>query len=262
VRDPWFPVALMLIVVGAVWLSILGPMPDGFAAWLQKWQTITALAIAMVGAAVAIQNTTRSLRHSEKLESTRRSRKQAAVRAVLPLALSQITDYAERSAQALNELVTSCNGESLPAQKALDIIPELPTETLKTLSEFIEYSDTVNVGIIESTVALMQIHDSRIRALIMANRDPLSTRIVVRTEIEARIVDAASIYAGAAAGFEYARRRQGELPLTLSWEAVGAALRNMQFWDDEHPRLHEMLIRREGLSAGPFEALAPGGRIR
>ena len=257
-RDPWFPVVLMLIVVLGVWLGIFGPLPDGFAVWLQQWQSLTALLIAGIAAYVAIRNTTRSLEHAASLESRRRSRKHAAVRAVLPLALAQVTGYAERSAHSLNDLVGKCDQEILPSAVAPGSIAEpLPSETLKTLAEFIEYSDRVDVGIIESTVALIQIHDSRLHRLVEPNRDPSGIRVVVRTELEARIIDAASIYAGAAAAFEYARRRQAQLPRTLSWDDVVAALRNMQIWDDQHPRLYTLLQSRESRSAGPFESLSP-----
>jgi hypothetical protein len=88
VRDPWFPVALIGILVLTAWLGILGPMPDGVSAWLKEWQTLLSAVIAVGAAYVAFQNTTRALRHSEKLETNRRSRKHAAVRAVLPLALA------------------------------------------------------------------------------------------------------------------------------------------------------------------------------
>jgi len=255
-RDPWFPIALILIVFIAVWLGIFGPLPEGFPAWLQKWQTLTAAFVASGAAYVAFRNTSRTLIHAERLESNRRSRKHAAVRAVLPLALAQVTGYAERSAHALNDLVQKCVGESLPARTApTDIVEPLPSDTLKTLAEFIEYSDAIDVGVIEVTVAWIQIHDSRMRSLVQDNHDPSESHIMVRTEIESRIIDAASIYAGVAAAFDYARRRQALLPRSLSWDAVKAALRNMRFWDEEHPRLYKALARLATLSDGPFEKL-------
>ena len=32
---------------GAVWLGIVGPMPDGLATWLQRWQTLVAASVAL-----------------------------------------------------------------------------------------------------------------------------------------------------------------------------------------------------------------------
>jgi hypothetical protein len=149
------------------------------------------------------------------------------------------------------------SGENLPRDIAPQtIVDPLPKETLETLTDFIEYSDAADVSVIESTVAWIQIHDSRVRAIVEANHDKSGTRSVVRAELEARILDAATIYAGAASFFNYARRRQPEPPQTLSWDAVGAALRNMQFWEDEHPRVYAILARHENTSTGPFERLA------
>jgi hypothetical protein len=135
------------------------------------------------------------------------------------------------------------------------IVESLPSDTLKTLAEFIEYSDAIDVGLIEATVAWIQIHDSRMRSLVQDNHDPSGSHLVLRIEIENRIIDAASIYAGAAAAYDYARRRQALLPNAVSWGAVRAALRNMRFWDEEYPRLYEALARRAALSEGPFEKL-------
>ncbi|MFZ2082477.1 MAG: hypothetical protein WAV38_38640 [Xanthobacteraceae bacterium] len=89
-------------------------MPRGFVAWLQNWQTLVAALVAVGAAGVAFHNTTRSLRDGKRLEMRRRGRKHAALRAVLPLALSQLTDYAERSAHALGDLLNRCSGGNPP----------------------------------------------------------------------------------------------------------------------------------------------------
>jgi hypothetical protein len=234
-----------------------------FVAWLHNWQPLVGATVALIAALIAVyfgyRNTTRSLDHAGKLETRRRRRKHAAVRAVLPLALAQVLDYAERSARALDELLNACDGEELPSNTAPETLAQpLPSETLKALADFIEYSDDVDVSVVEATVAWIQIHDSRLRGLVEDNHDPSGTRMVLRTGIMARIIDAASIYAGAAAVFEYARRQREQLPRILTWDAVTHALRNMHFFDDEYPGLHEMLARREALSAGPFERLREG----
>jgi hypothetical protein len=256
VRDPWLPIVLMLIVLLGVWLGIFGPMPAGFAKWLQGWQTLIAAVVAAVAVIVAFKNTDRSLAHAESLETNRRRRKHAAVRAVLPLALSQVIAYADRSARALNDLVSKCEGETLPVGVAVEsLVGPLPSETLKSLADFIEYTDTTSVEVLESTVGWIQIFDSRMRALVQHNNDPAETWAVVRTEIEGLIVDAATIYAGAASAFDYARRRRGEMPTELSWDAVIGALRNMSLWDDEHPRVYQIVERRRTMSTGPFEPL-------
>jgi hypothetical protein len=258
VRDPWFPIALSLIVLLAAWLGIFGPAPPGTVSWLQAWQPLIAASIAStvasIAAYIAFSNTSRSLRHAEHLEQNRRYRKHAATRAVLPLALSQVTGYAERSARALDELVARCIDEELPSMTAPEnLVQPLPSETLKTLGEFIEYSDALDVNILEATVAAIQIHDSRLRDLIEVNRDPSGDGVVHQTQIESYMIDAASIFAGASANYDYARRRQSQLPAQLLWDKVINALTNMRYWDEERPRLYAEIERRKKLVEGPFE---------
>lgn len=251
---PWFPVALMLIVLLSIWLGIDGPLRPGFWAALQNWQTLLGALVAVAAAAVAYVNATRSITHGERLEARRRSRKHAAIRAVLPLALAQVSDYAERSVDTLKNLVQQCRGEALPnGVVSRGLMQPLPKDTLETLAEFIEYADGVNVRVLESTVALIQIYDSRLRGIYRDNYDPSGDHVVVRTELEGRIIDAAAIYAGAAAHYPYARRHVSALPDSLSWEAVRGALRNMRLWDDEYPRLYQIVARRETRASGPFE---------
>src|SRR5580704_16524622 len=127
-RDPWFPIALMLIVILGVWLGIVGPLPHGFAAWLQQWQTLAAACVASAAAYIAFRNTSRTLAHAESLENRRRIRKHAAIRAVLPLALAQVSNYAARSAEALNQLVHICQGETLPSGIASRQLLEPPPQ--------------------------------------------------------------------------------------------------------------------------------------
>jgi hypothetical protein len=257
VRDPWFPIALMLLVLLGAWLGIFGPMPDGFTKWLHGWQTLIAAVVAAVAVIVAFKNTDRSLAHAESLETNRRRRKHAAVRAVLPLVLSQVIAYAERSTRSLNELVSLCVGETLPSGVTTEkLIEPLPSETLKSLADFIEYTDTTSVEVLESTVAWIQIFDSRMRALVQHNNDPARTWVVVRSEIKGLIVDAATIDAGAASAFEYARRSRAAMPAELSWDVVIGALRNMGLWDHEHPRVHQIVERRQTRSTGPFDTLS------
>lgn len=230
----------------------------GVAAWLRKWQTLVAATVALIAACVAFHNTTRSLRQAAGQETSRRKRKHAALRAVLPLALSQVADYAERSARALDQLAIQSQGqqfEQLPRMAAPEnLIQPLPSDTLKALAGFIEYSDTVNVVVLEDTVAWIQIHNSRVRHIVQSNRDQSGTRLVVRHEVMASVIDAAAIYAGASAMMQYSRRQRECLPRIVSWQEVKAGLLSMGIWNDEYDAL---VTRREAqVEGGAF------GRLR
>lgn len=261
-RDRWFPLALIIVAVFGVALEFLGPLPEPFITRAHQWQSLIAATlaatVASVAAVIAFQNTTRSLAHAEDLERRRRSRKHAALRAMLPLALAAVSDYAERSVHALNELLDRLDGAGVPSMTIPeDLAQPLPTDALKTLADFIEYSDDVDVRVLEKTVAWVQIHDSRMRGHVKDNRNPARSTLVVRHNIESSIIDAASIYAGAGCAYDYARGRSDQMPLILTWDAVRGALNNLRFWDDDHP-LYKFIERREKNSAGPFEKLNPG----
>lgn len=145
--------ATLALVFGFAYGNLLG-LERAFD--LEKWQTLVGAGIALLAAVIAVWNTTRSLQDARELEQNRRVRKHAAVRALLPLALSQVLDYANRSAWSLNGLITSCQNNVLPAMTAsARVVQPIPKETLNGLAEFIEYSDTIDVRVIELTVALI-----------------------------------------------------------------------------------------------------------
>jgi hypothetical protein len=243
-----------LVVLGSAIFAALGTTDVLFTdkSWLYRWQGLIGVVIALIAAGVAFHNTTRSLQNAEKLEKHRRSRKHAALRAVLPLALARLTDYAARSGQALNELEKMCDDRHLLPLGTMpeSIVKTPPDEALKSLTEFIEYSDEVDVGIFESTVALIQIHDSRLHGLLRDDRP--EGQGVIRWQIIDAIIDAAKIHAGAAAGFGYARRRRAQLPRTLSWDDVTRALLTMRL-GDENRRLHEEVARLAKDCPDPFK---------
>ena len=207
---------------------------------------MASASVALGAAFLAFHNTTRSIRGAREQETHRRKRKQSAVRAVLPIALSELSGYAEQSANQLNNVS--------PTMGMTDRrIEPIPTKTLERLADFIEYSDTVDVAVVEATTAFVQIFNSRLRALIDADTPTTPT---TQWEIAARILDAASIYAGAAAVYTYARRQKEQLPHSVSWGDVRGALSNMGFLEGEHEDLDKMLEGRKKLSAGPFDHLA------
>jgi hypothetical protein len=256
-KDPRFPILLMFTVLLAVWLGILGPLPPGVADWINKWQNLIAAVIAISAAALAYHSATKQITQNDQQERNRRSKKHAAIRATLPLALSQVIEYAQSSAFALSALIPLCQGETFPRNSPINDLPQpLPHDTLKVLAEFIEYSDDVDASLVEAMVAWIQIHDARVRGLIHDNQDPAGTAVIVRTNIEGSIIDAASIYAAAAALFDYGRRRESRPPTNITWENVRRAFANMRLWDQDHPRLYQAVERRERNSSGPFDRLA------
>jgi hypothetical protein len=255
-RDPWWLIAALLCVLIGVWLGIFGELQQGFSAWIFKWQTLIGVFVATGAASVAVWNTTRSVKAAERLEQQRRNSKQSAVRSLLPIALSEIVDYSEKSAKGLLELVGKCSHQQLPYRTAEDRHrQDLPTRALDILSEFLEYTDGENLRLIEQTIGLIQIHNSRVRGIIKGNNDPGEIEVFTSEGIRSHIIDAASIAAGASAYFLYARRRSTALPSVTTWESVTDALKGMQMYGHANRELYQSIGRRMEISSGPFDHL-------
>lgn len=239
-------IVLAFVLSSMVWIPLgsIVSVPIGISNWLWNWQTLVGATVASIVAStaayIALLNTRRLIRNADNLEERRRGRKHAAIRAALPLALAQVINYAQQTARALNSLVQNCDGESLPhAIVPENFIQNLPSETLQMLAEFVEYADNIDVNIVEELVSGMQIHNSRLHDIAERNLDPL--RIILRTELMARIIDAARLYGAAAAIFAYARRQQDLLPHTASWEEVENTLTvHFQIWNDQYQQMIEI----------------------
>jgi hypothetical protein len=259
-RDPYFPILLMLVLLLTAWLGIAGPLfrdvnLQQFWSTIKGWQTLIAALIALGAAYVAWSNTTRQLSHAAELERKRRSRKQAALRAVMPLAFSEIVNYARRSSNMLQNLRARREarrvGDTEDTVTAGELT-ELPADTIAVITEFIEYSDTIDVALFENMLSRIQIHNSRTQSLITERGPAGRPRYSGRHNIEEYMIDSALIYASASAVFGYARRETDRLPTEITWDDVRNALGNFGFHRDGFENLFDTIDRRERRGATPF----------
>lgn len=214
----------------------------------------------MIAAVLAYWNTTRSISHARQLDKEKRTRKHAALRAVLPLALSDITQYAAKTSVGLIRLINLCENEVAPkiaVARELQI-EAVPSSSIDELAEFIEYSEARDAEVLEATLARIQIHDARLRRLLESAASDQG--VVTRHNLESLVVDAAIVYAGASSFFAYARRSAEHPPVELSWEIVYKALINMNVWPEAYGRVHENVARRELLYENASELAAPKPR--
>jgi hypothetical protein len=211
---------------------------------LQPWQTLIGSAVAFLAIAIAYLNTGRTLAKTQNLEEYRRARKLEALRAILPLALSEVCQYAEIVCQTLMPLVTSCANrllihDGMTAPK----FPLLPPDAIKSLSDFIEYADDVDVQLLVALVHKLQILKARLSGLVSKMAD--STDVTQESWLESLVIDCAVLYARAAAAFEFSRGEKDDLPPAIAWDNVRAALRNMGLWEDELPGAYKRIDQYE-----------------
>jgi hypothetical protein len=202
-------------------------------------------AVALIAALIAFEAVRQQIGQAEDLETRRRQRKHAALRAKLPLALAELTSHADLSANSLRQLLNQFVGGRLPPQTVpSSIVQQLPSSAPTTLIDFIEYSDELDVSLLEAIVAWVQIHAARVSSIVTANHDPTGTHLVLKVGVEENIIDAAQIYAGAVQIFSYARRQQEMFPCTLSWNDVLNALELMNFSEIDYPEIHQIVKHR------------------
>jgi hypothetical protein len=251
-RDPWFPISLMLIVALLSWLSILGPLDAKIAESLKAWQTLIAAGVALLAAWIAWKNVGRQIANAATLEAQRRVRKHSALRAVLPLDLSSVLEYTHRTTAGLRVLLEQVDDGLLPRRGIrIPNFPSVPADTIQSLAEFIEYSDALDPHLIETLISRIQIQESRVRSMTANLSEERSDEYISEHTLIGRIIDAAAVYARGSVAFDYARRRSDDLPLDVDWEAVRSALRNMRIWQDDFPKVYETIDRFSESSAGP-----------
>ena len=166
------------------------------------WQTqigaAFAIAAALLGAAVILHQTATARR----LEEKRRERRVAALRAVLPLALMQLSDYAASGAKIHAALLGQPKTQRIKASGLQ--FPSLPDELVSRLTELIEATDSDRARPLIILVRRLQIHHARARDTQMRSTAQQGS-ILVRTNVVGRVIDAAEIYARCEKLFVYAR---------------------------------------------------------
>jgi len=215
---------------------------------LQPWQTLIGSGVAFLAIAVTYLNTSRTLAKTQKLEEYRRTRKQEALRAILPLALSEVCQYAEIVCQRLLPLVNSCANRLLIHDGiTAPTFPLLPPDAIKSLSDFIEYADEIDVQLPVALVRKLQILHARLTGLVSKMED--AGDVTQESWLESMVIDCAVLYARAAAAFEFSRGEKRDLPAAIDWGNVRLALKNMGQWDDEIPAVYKTIDQYEASGA-------------
>jgi len=240
--------ALLVVVLGAI--VIWSRLTTGsWNEWLYRYQTLIVGLLALGGVALAFAEQTRRAERARVVERERRDRDDDAARAVLPGALDAICNHAFTCTRRLLELLPD-NALQQKVSKRLDASPTIPGGVLEAFQAAIQSADRNNAGKLADLFAGLQIQQARLRALC----DP--DRTVWRLEVLQRVIDAAELYAGAVALFDYARLTRQEIDLDLSRKQIGAALNSCRIFDnsDLDPLVANWTIAKSIYTATSFSA--------
>ena len=232
-------VLLFLVLLVLIWLHSNA---------VQEWQILiagmVALAAAFVGGAYITEQiralnsqVSRQFEASQNLENERRLRKFAAARAVLPLTLSNLCEYASRCGAALKTMLGHQLDEKIPNEIEIPDLPTLPKDVIDELRNVVEFGDE---QISEAAATLLgEIHykTARLKNLWQEYRAP-GHHVTPVSNVESQVLDMALIYARGIALFDYARGETEEVPGDPRQHDVVAALNQIGFLKAEYQRIH------------------------
>jgi hypothetical protein len=250
--DLWLSRAAAILIIAfdfylIVW-QVLGE--QAVCGWVYEYQTLLAGSLAFVGAGIGAWFLNRQIGQADRHERHRIERKREAARAMLPLALSSILQYATESADAAKTLLDQCEDQALQPNPNLKVpaMPRLPTEALGALKEMIEFSTANETAVIAKIATVIQYQFSRLSSVISdAGSSPSGNiHIILAINLENYILDAAEIYARVELLFNFGRRRTDSIAGSVTWGQVRVAVSLMRFHEYKYPSIYETIDRRSG----------------
>jgi hypothetical protein len=212
---------------------------------MDHWQTMLAGIGAIVAAGVSIIFLRKQIILSELQEARRRSRRLAAARARLPLALSDTIHYGNAALGLLKECLDGIGQQhGLPNGLAQLPKPTLPEQAILSFEALIEATDDdAFAALVADMISAMQVLNSRLNAL------PTDASGLNALNLHAYIMNAAKINAYASSSFDYARRESDEPPHSLQWDLAISALNLNNIYSDVYPDLHAFFGRARDRAA-------------
>jgi hypothetical protein len=170
---------------------------------LDHWQTLLTGVLALVGAIATVFYIHRQIKQADDLENARRRREEIAARAVLPLALTRVVQYAIQCLRVIRDHSARPVMPGAPLGPEMDI-PTVQGDVVGALQACVRYGDERVVSQISTLLALLQVQRARLGELISRSSQRPDRRIT-RFEAMGAMTDAAEVHAKASALFDYGR---------------------------------------------------------
>ncbi len=204
---------------------------NGLYQWIYQFQTLITGIIAIAAAYLTFRVVREQIKQTSDLEELRRAREEAAARAALPLALSEVAEYSLQSIRSVEGLRKEQAGPERPR------LPQLPVSSFSVFQDVARSADREIAKQIVELLSLIQVQHSRLKGLHEG-----------QTQIEhnflGAIIDAANVYCRVNVLFSYGRESHviNSLP---SKEGLINAVHNARIFDPSHPIFAEIERRSE-----------------
>lgn len=179
-----------------------------------QWETLVTGIFALVAAFGTIFYLRKQIWQTQQLADDRRRRRERAALATLPLVLSELSEYAISCIKGLccarPYYKIGASIDILDRQEKLSnwTLPHISDNTLLSLKECIEFADDAPACAMISLIRHLQIQRARLEDYISraSGNDP--GRLLLLSNIESAICDAAEVHGRASALFPFARGGQ------------------------------------------------------
>ncbi|NEI20546.1 hypothetical protein GUK30_14120 [Rhizobium leguminosarum] len=225
-----------------------------------KWiDTTLVTGFAAVGAAyLSVRAVHAQISQAEQIEAGRNAAKRAANRAVLPLSLAALSQYADRNTSLLQVLLKSCVDQILPQAVRIPHFAQIPSGVVAAVKEMIEYLDDDERKVFVHLLVAVQVQSSKLTGLAEEHD---RGQLTLATNLQSYIIGQAEIYARAASLYNFGRGATDEMPLGLKRSEIGSALFLVGIRDN----LRDDLVERYKLDADaiwlPVSELASSGSV-
>lgn len=208
--------------------------------WLRdfffNWQTLIGGVFALIAAWIALKGVQAQIRQS-KIESDRlrakdqdvAEREEQAAKAILPLALSELSQYAEDCIRLLSVYVVPATRTPPQVPDHLDA-PEIPPGAIEALQNSIRHAKPEHADKMAALIMKLQVQHSRLSGDLVRYRG----RQFSQLNGTSWMIDAADVYASVATLYAYARK-EDSLRTRSPAAALYSALANCGIHEDSHP---------------------------
>lgn len=212
-------------------MAVLDKAPSSNTdSWLFRWQTFIGAVVALIAAGIGAWFLNKQITTARRIEEEKRRLRRTAIRAILPLSLSELCDYAMRCSEKLTFLHEACEDEILDRHSEIDrTFPSLPKDVSTTFRDFIECADEEHARPLIDILSKIQVQSARFREIEL---NPPNAPMVMKLNIESYIVENAELYARAAAVFDYARFRAETCKFGDQKNSILSTLRIFRYADD------------------------------
>ncbi|MGO4619954.1 hypothetical protein AB4Z34_33475 [Ensifer sp. 2YAB10] len=208
--------------------------------WLYDYQTIVA---GLAAAGVVVWQ----IRQADRFQHDKFEAQRASARAVLPLVLSEISDYAEATSSQLQNMRDRMVRGVFPGNLDVPAFPVLPGESVDGLRAMVEASHQDERIFLSRLLTVLQVLRSRTRGLVADRRH---VRAIHEDHVLAIMINCAEVYARAAAMYDFGRGESETLPKHI----LATQVRSGLFLTGIHGELRDRLVERYRLDRDePFE---------